>query len=177
MRVILCAFDNALENAWKRVAPDFLSDLEQQGHSVAVLRGDITTLTVTAVVSPANSYGYMRGGVDFAYTRRFGTGLERAVRAKIAESSRGLLPVGEALAVATGDVAIPYLVSAPTMVTPQRLSGPEPVVAASRAAVLCALAEGYDAVAFPGMGTGTGGLDASVAARAMLQGIHEGLLQ
>ncbi|SBV91337.1 conserved hypothetical protein [uncultured delta proteobacterium] len=175
MRIILCAFDEPLENAWKAALSDCQAEVEQGGHSLTVQRGDITKLHVAAVVSPANSYGYMRGGVDLAYTKRFGPGVEHALRAAIATLPEGYLPIGQALAVATGDARIPYLVSAPTMKTPQRLNGPETVIAASRAAVRCALEQGYESLAFPGMGTGTGGLDTAVAARGMLQGICEGL--
>lgn len=175
MRIILCAFDAALEDGWKAALPDFAALAEKGGHSLTVQRGDITKLRVTAVVSPANSYGYMRGGVDLAYTNHFGPGVEHSLRALIATLPEGYLPIGQALAVATGDARIPYLVSAPTMKTPQRLDGPETVIAASRAAVRCALEQGYESLAFPGMGTGTGGLDMAVAARGMLQGICEGL--
>lgn len=175
MRIILCAFDEGLKTAWEAALPAVLPGVAAGGHTVEVTRGDIVALAVAAVVSPANSHGIMRGGVDLAYTRHFGPGVEAAVRAKIARIHGDLLPVGDALAVPTGDAVIPYLVSAPTMETPRRLSGPEPVLAATRAAVRCALAEGYESLAFPGMGTGTGGLGADTAARAMLQGIREGL--
>lgn len=176
MRIILCAFDEVLDQAWNKALPGVLPALEAAGHAVAVRMGDITKLAVTAVVSPANSHGYMRGGVDLAYTHRFGTGVEHAVRARIATLPGGLLPVGQALAVSTGDMDIPYLVSAPTMETPRRLSGPEPVLAATRAAVRCAQEQGYDSLAFPGMGTGTGGLAPDVAASAMLEGLRQGLV-
>lgn len=171
MRIVLCAFDDTLQAAWEKALPGFARAFETAGHAIAVTRGDITALTVTAVVSPANSYGFMRGGVDLAYTNRFGPGLEAALRAKIAAMPGGLLPVGRAVVVPTGDTAIPYCVSAPTMERPMRLSGPEPVRLASRAATVCALAEGYASLAFPGMGTGTGGLRADAAAKAMLEGI------
>ena len=176
MRIILCAFDEALQTAWEAALPLVAGDVINAGHSIEVMQGDIIKLAVTAVVSPANSHGYMRGGVDLAYTRYFGPGVEAALRAQIATLPGALLPVGEALAVPTGDTAIPFLVSAPTMETPQRLSGPEPVFAAAKAAVVCALAEGYDSLAFPGMGTGTGGLAFDTAAEAMLRGIREGLV-
>ena len=176
MRIVLCAFDKVLYQAWIEALPGVLPVLESAVHEIAVQTGDITKLAVTAVVSPANSYGYMRGGVDLAYTLRFGIGVEESVRARIATLPGSLLPVGEALAVATGDSIIPYLVSAPTMKTPKHLSGPQPVLAATRAAVRCAMDQGYDSLAFPGMGTGTGGLDLNVAARAMLEGIREGLV-
>lgn len=176
MRIILCAFDEALQTAWEAALPLVAGDVINAGHSIEITRGDITNLSVAAVVSPANSHGYMRGGVDLAYTRYFGPGVEAALRAKIATLPGALLPVGEALAVPTNDSAIPFLVSAPTMETPRKLSGPEPVLLASKAAVLCALAEGYESLAFPGMGTGTGGLAVDAAAEAMLQGIREALV-
>lgn len=175
MRIILCAFDEALQTAWEAALPLVAADVINAGHSIEIMRGDIVKLTVAAVVSPANSQGYMRGGVDFAYTRHFGPGVEAALRAKIAALPGALLPVGEALAVPTNDTVIPCLVSAPTMETPRRLSGPEPVFAASKAAVRCTLAEGCESLAFPGMGTGTGCLAADTAAEAMLRGIREGL--
>ena len=175
MHIVLCAFAGDLRIAWNAALPEFLPAMERAGHSVAIVRGDITKLSVTAVVSPANSCGYMRGGVDLAYSERFGERLERNLRAQIVLLAQGLLPVGEAVALATGDKIIPHMISAPTMERPGRLAGPEPVLAASRAAVACALREGYDSLAFPGMGTGTGGLSFPVAARAMLQGIYAGL--
>lgn len=175
MRIILCAFDNALLAAWEKELPAYRAILEAGGHTVAASVGDITTLTVAAVVSPANSHGYLRGGVDLAYARRFGPGLEVTLRKQIAALPDGLLPVGEALCVATNDAAIPYLVSAPTMKTPMRLAGPEPVLAASEAAAACARRHELESLAFPGMGTGTGGLALDVAATAMLQGIYRGL--
>lgn len=174
MEIILCAFEEPLRIAWEAALPAYLPRI-RTGHAVNVMRGDITQLAVTAVVSPANSYGYMRGGVDLAYTRHFGPGVEAALQAIIARLPGGFLPVGEALAVPTGNAAIPHLVSAPTMKTPMRLNGPEPVFAASKAAVRCALKQGYESLGFPGMGTGTGGLSMEVAAAAMLEGICEGL--
>lgn len=171
MRIILCAFDDALKNAWDAAVAKFFHVFQEAGHVVETTRGDITKLAVTAVVSPANSYGFMRGGVDLAYALRFGPSLEENVRKAIAASPQKLLSVGEALCIDTGDENIPYLISAPTMVRPMRLADAQPIVAASRAATLCALRNGYDSVAFPGMGTGTGGAASGEAARAMTQGI------
>lgn len=175
MRIVLCAFDRPLQEAWASEFGPFRPLLERAGHCVHITVGDITALRITAVVSPANSYGHMRGGVDHAYTRRFGPGLETALRKSIARLPGGLLPVGQALAVATGDGIIPWLISAPTMETPSRLADAEPVFMASRAAAGRALGEGFDSVAFPGMGTGVGGLNVEDAARAMLRGICRGL--
>lgn len=173
MRVILCAFDKALYEAWRASLAKMEALPAAAGVFVDVHIGDITALETTAVVSPANSYGYMRGGVDLAYTRRFGQGLEDALRRRIAALPGGILPVGEALVVETGDAAIPYLISAPTMTTPMRLTDGAPVFASARAAMTSALEHAFDSVAFPGMGTGTGGLDVAVASAAMLEGIAQ----
>ena len=175
MKIILCAVDETLRLAWEAALLAHVPALEQDGHILQTATGDITALTVDAVVSPANSYGHMRGGVDLAYAKRFGPGLEKTLQAKIAALPQGLLPVGEALCVRTGDAVIPYLISAPTMKTPMRLSGPAPIQAASRAAAACAQREGVASLAFPGMGTGTGGLSPETATTAMLHGIREAL--
>lgn len=171
MRVILCAFDEALYKAWREALENMGALPAAAGVFFESRLGDITGLTASAVVSPANSLGYMRGGVDLAYARRFGPGLEDTLRRKIAALPGGLLPVGEALAVETGDAAIPYLISAPTMKRPMPLKDAGPVYAAAGAAMRCALEHSFDSVAFPGMGTGTGGLGVSAASASMLGGI------
>ena len=47
---------------------------------------------------------------------------------------------------------------------------------ATKAAMLLALEKGYESVAFPGMGTGTGGVKAEVAAKLMFAAIRDCLL-
>ncbi len=173
MRVILCAFQPELKAAWDDALRAFGAAFGQ--HSLETAAGDITALTVDAVVSPANSAGHMRGGVDLAYTRFFGERVERDLQAMIRDLPGNTLPVGQALVVSTGHGRIPYLVSAPTMARPMRLDGPEPVFLACRAAMRAAVERNFALVAFPGMGTGTGGLSMPVAAKAMLEGIAEGL--
>ena len=174
MRIILCAFQPELKAAWDQVLQGCGAHCTP-GHSLETTAGDITALTVTAVVSPANSAGVMRGGVDLAYTLFFGEGLEHDLQARIQQLPGNTLPVGSALVIPTGHSRIPYLVSAPTMVRPMRLAGPDPVRLACRAATTAAMEQGFADLAFPGMGTGTGGLSMPVAALAMLEGIAEGL--
>ncbi len=173
MRIILCAFQPELKEAWDAVLRERALDFGP--HSLETTVGDITGLTVDAVVSPANSAGYMRGGVDLAYTRFFGDRVERDLQAMIRELPGKTLPVGQALVVATGHERIPWLISAPTMTRPMLLDGPKPVREACRAAAFAALRRVFAVIAFPGMGTGTGGLPMPAAAMAMLDGIAEGL--
>jgi O-acetyl-ADP-ribose deacetylase (regulator of RNase III) len=44
--------------------------------NVEVGFGDIFEATADSIVSPANSFGYMDGGIDAAYLARFGAGLQ-----------------------------------------------------------------------------------------------------
>ena len=87
-------------------------------HNVAVVEADITTTACSAVVSPANSFGFMDGGLDAALSDRFGWDLQKKVQATIADRPLAELLVGEALVVETGDDSTPWLIVAPTMRVP-----------------------------------------------------------
>ena len=50
---------------------------------VIVVEGDILEGRCDAVVSPANSFGFMDGGIDLTYRRYFGLDLQSRVQAKI----------------------------------------------------------------------------------------------
>ena len=168
MNIFLCAVDSRLARAWRQALP------QEFGPAVVqVVEGDILSLPVDAVVSPANSFGFMDGGLDALYTRFFGPQLQERLQRMIRAQADGELLVGQALPVETGHARIPWCISAPTMRVPRRLESAEPAYLATRAAVRCALAAGVASMAIPGMGTGTGGLPPDSAARAMLRGIQD----
>lgn len=76
MKCLLCDINPAMREAWEK-------ELERRPRLAAlcsVVAGGITDLRVDAVVSPANSFGFMRGGVDGVYTRVFGEGVESRLR-------------------------------------------------------------------------------------------------
>src|SRR5580704_13695059 len=100
-----------LVREWQRAFREF--------PEVIIEIGDILQLAHTALVSPANSYGYMNGGIDLAYRTFFGIEIERAVQTKITQEVGPYLPVGQAILVETGHARIPYLISAPTMFLPE----------------------------------------------------------
>ena len=170
MKIVLCAVDTRLAGAWRRALPQPFGPAVVQ-----VVEGDILSLQVDAVVSPANSFGFMDGGLDALYTRFFGPELQERLQRMIREQADGELLVGQALPVETGHARIPWCISAPTMRVPRRLESAEPAYLATRAAVRCALAAGLESMSIPGMGTGTGGLPPEPAARAMLRGIQDAL--
>lgn len=122
-----------------------------------------------AIVSPANSFGDMGGGIDLAYLRHFPHGLEARLQDAIRADCFGELPVGQALVVATADAAIPWMICAPTMRVPAAIAGTLNVYVAFRAALVAALrhAAGIDSLLSPGMGTGVGAMPPQRAARQM----------
>jgi O-acetyl-ADP-ribose deacetylase (regulator of RNase III) len=135
--------------------------------------GDIFGEPVDAVVSPANCFGFMDGGIDAVYTRRFGKQLETRLRDLIRRDWDGELPIGLAVAVETGDPAIPYLISAPTMRAPVNVAQTLNAYLAFRAVlrVVHRLNEAKPgaarAVACPGLGTGTGEMPVGLCAKQM----------
>lgn len=135
--------------------------------------GPITDLVVDAVVSPANSFGFMDGGVDRHYTFFFGDALQRELQRQIADSRMGELLVGQSMLISTRHEKIPFLISAPTMRVPMRIHDPYDIVLASKAAVIEATNHEFESVAFPGMGTGVGGLSPLVAVNAFHTGVLE----
>jgi O-acetyl-ADP-ribose deacetylase (regulator of RNase III) len=84
--------------------------------------GDIFGVDADAVVSPANSFGFMDGGVDRVYLDRLGWDLQDRLQQLLRERHDGELPVGQAVVLETLCPSPRYLVSAPTM----RLPGPVP---------------------------------------------------
>ncbi len=167
INITLCALDDALADAWER---EF--ELNPQ---VTVVRGDILETSADAIVSPANSFGFMDGGIDLLYTELFGRELQQILQDRIRNSRGGELLVGQALTVQTHHERFPWLISAPTMRTPADLTKTINVYLASKAAMGAAMDEGFTSVVFPGMGTGVGNLSPKVAAVQMRRGFDDAM--
>lgn len=129
---------------------------------------------ITAVVSPANSFGFMTGGFDLYLSQFFGWSLQEKVQRIIHQSHDGELLVGKAFAVQTGHDTVPWVIVAPTMRVPSTL--PEDTVApylATRAALRLAEEFEFESVAFSGMGTGAGRVAPELCALQMFRAMFE----
>jgi hypothetical protein len=51
---------------------------------VEIVAGDICEVPVDAIVSPANSFGFMDGGLDQALSNRFGWDLQKQLQQDVA---------------------------------------------------------------------------------------------
>jgi O-acetyl-ADP-ribose deacetylase (regulator of RNase III) len=137
---------------------------------------DITTLKCDAIVSPANSFGFMDGGLDLALSSRFGWGLQDRVRNLIDELPEQELLVGKALAVETCDEQVPWLIVAPTMRVPMSFNIGTSINAylAMRAILLTAKSiANLTSIAVPGLCTGVGRMPPALAAKQMFMAYDE----
>lgn len=135
---------------------------------VDIARGNILDEVADVIVSPANSYGYMDGGIDLAYRNHFGMQIERQTMTLIMEKSGGMLPVGQALLVPTGNSDIPWMISAPTMRLPSPVADTPNAFHAFKAVLELAMQEEFRIVLCPGLCTLTGLMDPLVSATQML---------
>lgn len=110
-RVILIDRSQPLVDRWREQFADC--------PAVEVLAGEYFQRPADALVSPANSFGIMDGGLDLAIRDRLGFGVEARVQEVIVERHHGELPVGSAEVVATDDPSWRYLIAAPTMRIPE----------------------------------------------------------
>ena len=183
MNIILAAREDRLADAWETACGDL--------DFVRIHRGSIFDVTCDALVSPANSYGFMDGGIDALYSDRFGRDVERRLRRLILDRHHGELLVGRAEVVETDNAAHPFLIAAPTMRVPMVLDqGTVNPFLATRAVLLLAqhgvfptgtlagepIHRQVQSIAFPGMGTGVGRVPSEICARQMRAAFEETLL-
>ncbi len=141
---------------------------------VEVFHGDFFTHATDAMVSPANSFGYMDGGLDLAIRYELGESIETTVQQTILEKHFGELPVGLAEVVRTESEKWPYLICAPTMRVPKDISGTLNAYLAFRAILVAIIQHNaakpeqkIESLLCPGLGTGVGSLPATRCAEQM----------
>lgn len=183
MKIILTAVEKLLADAWAK----FCGDLD----FVTVHEGSIFDVDCDAVVSPANSYGFMDGGIDALYLNHFGADIQLRVRRQILDHHYGELLVGQADIVETGDNKIPFLIIAPTMRVPMNLSDTVNPYLAARAVFLLItqgtfssgnfagqkISDHVKTIALPGLATGVGKVGFNTCAHQVRTAINDVLLK
>jgi len=138
-----------------------------KGTKITVVTGDITNLEVDAIVNPANSQLMTGGGVAGAILRAGGDQIQKEALRKAP------VPIGKAVATTAGKLKARYVIHAPTMIHPAMSANRGNAASATKAALECAKRLGIRSLAFPGLGTGVGGLDPQEAANAMVEEIKK----
>jgi O-acetyl-ADP-ribose deacetylase (regulator of RNase III) len=135
--------------------------------AIIVRKGDLTQIKCDAIVNPANSFGYMGGGVAGAIKRVGGIEIERDA------VSKAPIPVGKAVVTTAGTLPCKYVIHAPTMKQPAIRIGVENVKLATKAAFETGLKLKLKSIAIPGMGTGVGAVSPDDAAKAITSIVKE----
>lgn len=113
------------------------------------------------IVSPANSYGHMDGGIDEIYMEIF-CDIQHNVMTKIRSYKikdrfkLKYLPVGSATLVETNNTDCPKLLCVPTMRIPGRLKEPDNIYFAFTAILRSTRNMKNVVIGVPGLGTGVG---------------------
>ena len=165
VQIILGDKNPDLISAWESAFAG-LSDVSTRG-------GNVLLATAEALVSPANSFGFMDGGLDWSISELFEWKIQAIVQKVIRTKHAGELLVGDAEIVATNHEEFPYLICAPTMRIPQNVENSINAFLAMRAILLCvqrfnAANDGaIKTVAIPGLCTGVGKMPYDRCARQM----------
>ncbi len=125
------------------------------------------------MVTAANSFGLMDGGIDAAVSKFFGKELERTVQRRILEDYLGEQPVGTSMIVETGHPKHRFVAHTPTMRVPMEIAHTDNVYRAMWGMLLAVRRHNRQSdrpisiVACPGLGTSAGRVPAAEAARQM----------
>ncbi len=137
--------------------------LDFQRPKITIIQGSILDAPCEIIVNPANSHGLMGGGVAGIIRRAAGKQVEdEAV-------SQAPIPVGKAILTSGGQTAFKGIIHAPTMPEPAMRIPLRNVRLATYAALTLAEQHSVRSLAFPGMGTGVGGINHRDSAMAMIQ--------
>jgi O-acetyl-ADP-ribose deacetylase (regulator of RNase III) len=132
--------------------------------ALELIRGDITTQSVDAIVNAANTALRPGGGVDGAITRAAGpealADRERVIR----ERGRPPLPTGEAIATIGGDLPARWIIHTAGPVYSGSADDAELLARCHRSALQVADELGARTVAFPAISTGIYGYPVEEAA-------------
>lgn len=177
MKIILADTNKEVTDAFKKEFKTL-----NWGADIEIHQGSIFDIPnkfkCDAFVSPANSWGFMCGGLDLALSQYFGWQVQERIQTRIKNEHNGELLVGQALIVPTGHKQVPYCICAPTMRLPTILRPSDGnVFLAMRAILLLLESEPYswnrssdrpiNTIAVPGLGTGVGQLSPKDCAEQM----------
>jgi O-acetyl-ADP-ribose deacetylase (regulator of RNase III) len=135
---------------------------------VSIYNGDFFSMPTDCLVSPANSFGFMDGGLDYAISMQLGWKVQEKLQKQIQEKYDGELLVGQAELVETDNEIVPFIISAPTMRVPLIIKDTPNVYLASRAVFLLVKKESrIKTITMSGLGTGVGQMPYDVCAKQM----------
>jgi len=168
----LISIDKELCSAWRVEFKDT--------HDVDIIEGDYFSVESDVMVSPANSFGFMDGGLDKLISEKLGWHIQEKVQKFIHENENytGELLVGDSFVVPTEDERWEYLMIAPTMrvpmILPKNTINPYLTSKAIFSSFIPMVTHiGIETINIPGLGTGVGKVPAKICARQMKMAYDE----
>lgn len=175
MKLILADMNVAMCRSWKTFFEGLPNVSIHQGYFQDIPEYD-------CMVSPANSFGLMDGGIDMAISKFFGWELQERVQDRIIREWYGEQPVGTSMIVETGHPKHRFLAHTPTMRVPMPI-GTTDYAYVAMWAMLCAVKNHnktaewkIGTVVCPGLGTGVGQMPVTRAAEQMATAYRNSLL-
>lgn len=158
-KLVLCDFSEDLVTEWKRAFKDH--------PEIDIRFGRFEDVDFDCVVSPANSFGLMDGGIDEAITMYFGQQMMDRVQNMIIDKYAGEQPVGTSEIVrGTADEnsnRIKFVAHTPTMIIPSPIAKTTNIYMAMKAMLLAVQRHNeqntyntINVVVCSGLGTGAG---------------------
>lgn len=146
--------------------------------NIEIYHDTIFNHKANAIVSPANSFGYMTGGIDYIYIKFFGQQLQDRLQEQIRYNFVGELLVGQSWMIATGNQDIPWLICSPTMRVPANIGTTANVYLSFKSTLKIAKGQWppVNSILCPGLGTLSGGMHPKLAAYQMKRAYDEIIL-
>ena len=145
----------------------------------------MTDINSVILVSPANSFGSMRGGIDYYINKYVFPNVEKLVQNEIGKmnyiynkncffdkkqwKNKKYLPVGKSLMIKYNNH---YLAVVPTMEYPKDINNTNNVELAMKSLLEMIKDYNVDYLLIPGLGSGIGGLEYDIMAKQMLEAIY-----
>lgn len=154
------------------------SEVFAKEERVEVVLGNILHKKADAIVSPANSFGDMGGGIDKAIDDFFEGEAQIAIQTRIRNAFFGEMPVGLATILETNSKQYPFIIAAPTMRVPGNVGKTIHAYLAMRGILAEMMrhnsyhAHKINHIVLPALCTGVGGMPYIESAEQMLAAIH-----
>jgi len=141
---------------------------------IEVLTGDYFQQSADAIVSPANSFGIMDGGLDLAIRNELGFQVETDTQEVILNKYHGEIPIGSAEIININHDNWNYMIAAPTMRIPENVAFTLNAYIAFRAILIAINTfneskpnKAIKSLVCAGLGTGIGSMEAVKCAAQM----------
>ena len=176
--IVLVDMNNDLAKAWTKERRDI------EGIEIKIMANtnilNVERKQNMAYVSPANSFLFMDGGIDYVYSRMMFPKVESRLKSALMKRKqktslgRDFLPIGNAIIVDADTDSKIYMIAAPTMFFPQNVDKTHNAYHSTYAALklaidCCKVSE----IVFCGMGAGIGGISPSDCAKQMWDAIYD----